>query len=134
MATSQFFERLTPETFRLYAARFYDNPGCQTLKEFESDMDVFNALHKSLLRYVGMKVKEPAKSRAIVNYIQILLNIFGPEPASRMIVYKLGEDKYLLLPALKAFLTFMNSVPPVYDIRQVKTDWALLQSLREMEG
>ena len=136
MATEKLFDKLTPENFLLYASKNYDNPGCANEQEFFTDVARGTNVRKNIVKYVRSLVSNNPDSfnlRLIINDIQILINVFGSLAASRMLVFKLESDRFLLATQLKAFLVWFNC-PQISELNKVSVDKKLLMQLREMEG
>ena len=90
------------DTFVLYAIKHYDNPSCHGLDEFYEDIKRFKYIKRLLSRYhAGAGLKE----RLILNHIIVLNNLFGAEPTTQMLFFKI-DDKYW--PEVKTFLLYLN--------------------------
>jgi len=97
---------ITENNFLLYCAKYYNNPTCSTIEEFQSDIVRIKYLKKLFTRYEKTgKLKE----RLILNHIIILNNVFTPEHATRILVFKM--EKYL--PYLKPFLELVGTLPDI---------------------
>lgn len=95
--------RLDDSNFLLYAAKYYSNP-CFDTAEFQDDLNRFKYLKRLFNRYEeGGDLKE----RLILNHLTVLYNVFGVEPATRMLFFKL--DGYYTF--LKPFLVLLNYMP-----------------------
>jgi hypothetical protein len=115
---------LTEDNFVLFAMKYYDNPHCKGLNEFNDDLKRFRYLKRLFRKYrVGSGLKE----RLIVNHIIVIYNLFGVEAATKMLFFKIDEKYW---PQLKSFLLFLNFMPP--DNMTVIHDEKVLQSLREI--
>jgi len=88
----------------LYAAKNYDNPQCMDIEEFKDDLKRFNYIKKLFNKY---RTTSDLKEQLIINHLIVLYNIFGAEPATRMLFFKLGDYKDILKP----FLVFLNYMP-----------------------
>jgi len=99
-------DKLDESNFFLYAAKHYTNPYCYDTLEFYDDLNRFKYLKRLFSRY---QESGELKERLILNHIIVLYNIFGIEPATRMLFLKLeGFHKYL-----KPFLVLLNYMPDV---------------------
>lgn len=97
-------ENLNESNFPLYAAKYYDNPHCFDMKEFNEDLNRFRYVKRLFTKY---KETGELKERLILNHIIILYNLFGAEPTTRMLFYKMeGFHEYL-----KPFLLLLNYLP-----------------------
>lgn len=99
-------EKLDETNFFLYAAKHYDNPYCYDTLEFYDDLNRFKYLKRLFSRY---EETGELKERLILNHLTVIYNIFGVEPATRMLFLKLKDyHKYL-----KPFLVLLNYMPDV---------------------
>lgn len=96
---------LRESTFLLYASKYYDNPHCSDVTEFEEDLKRFQYLRKLFGRY---RQDADLKERLILNHLIIIYNMFGPE-ATNMLFMKLEEYHDLLKP----FVEYLNFMPEV---------------------
>ena len=102
---------LTEENFVIYAMKFYDNPECKGMSDFEDDLKRFRYLKRLFRKYTAGK---GLKERLIVNHLVVLYNLFGPEATTRMLFFKI-EKKYW--SQLKTFLIFLNVMPVGFEIK-----------------
>jgi hypothetical protein len=97
-------EKLDEISFLLYAAKYYENPGCLDTDEFLADLKRFKYLKRLLNKY---HETGELKERLILNHIIILYNVFGVVPATRMLFFRLDG----LYSYLKPFLEFLGYMP-----------------------
>lgn len=97
-------ETLDNSNFLLYAAKYYDNPQCFDTKEFYDDLKRFKYLKRLFNRY---KETGDLKERLIINHLQVLYNLFGIEPTTRMLFLSLKHHH----ECLKPFLILFNTMP-----------------------
>ena len=100
------FDDLNDENFMLYAMKCYNSPNC-VMSEFEGDIKRTKYLKRLFRRY---KVSKSVKERLILNHIILLNNVFGMEPTSRILFYRIDERDYDIL---KTFLCYLNIMPEV---------------------
>lgn len=107
---------LRESTFLLYASKYYDNPHCSDVAEFEEDLKRFQYLRKLFGRY---RQDADLKERLILNHLIIIYNMFGTE-ATNMLFMKLEEYHDLLKP----FVEYLNFMPEVvqYEDRVINKD------------
>jgi hypothetical protein len=105
------FDDLSSENILIYAMKVYDKPNC-IMSEFKEDMKRFNYLKRLFFRH--RKTGE-VKERLILNHLVVLCNVFGPEPATRLLFYKMAKEDY---PSLKTYLVFLSCMPDM--VRGVK--------------
>lgn len=108
--------RLDESTFTLYAAKYYDNPSCHTIEEFEEDLNRFKYLRKLFNRY---KRAGDLKERLVLNHVIILYNCFG-ENATAMMFLKFDEYHSVLAP----FLSYLNRLPLTVSYGSITIDTA----------
>ena len=97
-------ETLDNSNFLLYAAKHYDNPQCFDTKEFYDELKRFKYLKRLFNRY---KETGDLKERLIINHLQVLYNLFGIEPTTRMLFLSLKHHH----ECLKPFLILFNTMP-----------------------
>jgi len=99
-------EKLDETNFLLYAAKHYDNPHCYETLEFYDDLNRFKYIKRLFNRF---EETGELKERLIINHLTVLYNIFGAEPATRMLFLKLKGHFHLLKP----FLVLLGYMPEV---------------------
>lgn len=99
-------DKLDETNFMLYAAKHYQNPHCYDTLEFYDDLNRFKYIKRLFNRYEETR---DLKDRLIINHLTIIYNIFGVEPATRMLFLKLKGHYHLLKP----FLVLMGYMPDV---------------------
>lgn len=115
---------LTEENFIFYAVKFYDNPNCKGMAEFEDDLKRFRYLKRLFRKYSAGK--DP-KERLIINHLVIIYNLFGAQAATKMLFFKI-EKKYW--SQLKTFLVFLNYMPE--DETDIPLDNKIIEILRKI--
>lgn len=98
------FDVLTEDNFLLYAIKAYNSPHC-IMSEFESDLKRTKYLKRLFRRYKTSKI---LKERLILNHLILLYNVFGAEPATRILFFRIDEEDYDIL---KTFLIYLNYMP-----------------------
>ena len=99
-------DKLDETNFLLYAAKYYDNPHCYDTLEFYDDLNRFKYIKRLFNRF---EETGELKERLIINHLTVLYNIFGAEPATRMLFLKLKGHFHLLKP----FLVLLGYMPEV---------------------
>jgi hypothetical protein len=99
---------LSEKNFLLYAAKYYENPQCFSIDEFNEDLKRFQYIKRLFNKYRDNK--NNLKERLILNHIIILYNVFHPPACTRMLFFKL--DGYYEL--LKPFLIYTNYMPTTF--------------------
>jgi len=98
------FDDLNDDNFLMYAVKAYNSPHC-IMSEFEGDLKRTKYLKRLFRRY---KITRTLKERLILNHIILLYNVFGAEPATRILFFRIDEQDY---DVLKTFLTYLNYMP-----------------------
>jgi hypothetical protein len=75
------------------------------MSEFEGDLKRTKYLKRLFGRY---KLSGDLKERLILNHIILLYNVFGAEPATRILFYRVDESDF---DVLKTFLIYLNYMP-----------------------
>jgi hypothetical protein len=95
---------LTELNFELYAAKFYDNPNCLDVEEFNDDLNRISYIKRLFKRY---RNTGEIKERLVLNHLTVLYNVFYHEACTRMLVLRLNE----YVDILKPFLMYLNYWP-----------------------
>jgi 5'(3')-deoxyribonucleotidase len=98
------FDDLNDDNFLMYAVKAYNSPHC-IMSEFEGDLKRTKYLKRLFRRY---KVTKTLKERLILNHLILLYNVFGVEPATRILFFRIDEQDY---DVLKTFLIYLNYMP-----------------------
>ena len=119
------FDELTEENFIPYAQHSYNNPQCLDISEFYDDLARFKYIKRLLRKY---KQTNEIQERLVLNHLIILYNVFGIEPANKMLFHRLEKE---LWPALKTFLVFLNYLPEHEKI-EIPIDQTIVGILRKI--
>lgn len=98
------FDDLNEDNFLMYAMKAYTSPH-YVMSEFESDLKRTKYLKRLFRRY---KVTKSLKERLVLNHLVLLYNVFGLEPATRILFFRIDEVDY---DVLKTFLLYLNYMP-----------------------
>ena len=114
----------TDAEFLKVAMHCYDNIQCNSLEEFNEDLNRIQVVRKMILRY---KTTGELSTRLALNHIVVLFNVFGSK-ALDLILYKFPKDTY---PILFSFFLFLNRA----TVEQLKQAGAVADSqiLQELE-
>ena len=99
------FEKITNDNILLFALKHYDNPQCEGEKEFYDDMKRFKYIKRLLKKYSQDGI---VKERLLLNHIIVLNNVFGPDAASTLLLFKIEPEFW---PQLKSFLVYLGMLP-----------------------
>lgn len=100
-------EQLDETNALLYAAKHYDNPQCFDTLEFYEDLSRFKYLKRLFKRY---EETGELKERLIINHLVVIYNVFGVEPATRLLFLKMEGFYHYLKPFLEMMGTLPTSV------------------------
>lgn len=100
------FDDLTENNFLMYAMKAYSSPH-YVMSEFESDLKRTKYLKRLFRRY---KITKSLKERLVLNHLILLYNVFGAEPATRILFFRIDESDY---DVLKTFLIYLNYMPDI---------------------
>ena len=106
----------------------YDNPQCQTTKEFEDDLNKVMYLQRLFTRYL---VNDDLNEKLIINHLIVLFNLFN-EATINILFYKLDKQYWSVLITFLVYLNRMPDVVPQYGI--VTSDWSLDNNVLEVLG
>jgi hypothetical protein len=111
--------------------KYYDNPQCTEITEFEEDMKRFQYLRKLFGRY---RAESDLKERLILNHLIVIYNIFGLN-ATNMLFMRLHEYHEYLKP----FVVYLNYIPQIitYDdvvinTDSINSDFGIIERLKEI--
>lgn len=90
-------DNLTDKNFLLFAAKFYEDPNCTDVLEFQQDLDRIKYIKRLFKRY---EEKGDLKERLILNHLVVLYNVFDTPALTRMLALKLNQQLHLLKPFL----------------------------------
>lgn len=99
------FNDINKDNIDIFCMKYYDNPQCTSIKDYEDDMKTFKYIKRLLNQYEETK---KLKEKLLLKHIIIVYNIFCAEAATRILFYKIDEKYY---PVLKTFLIFLNYMP-----------------------
>ena len=129
------FDDLNEKNFLLYAMKYYDNPQCVEVEEFNDDLKKIKYIKRLFNQYA---LEGVLKERLLLNHIIVFYNVFSVEAATRILFYKL-EDQFW--PMLKTFLFYLNFLPDKIESINGKTilttdipmDQGIVDSLRKFD-
>lgn len=125
-------KQINDGNFGVFAAKFYDNPDCLDMLEFQDDINRIKYIKRLFRKYHDSGV---LKERLIINHLVVLYNVFDHEACTKMLTFKLIN----YLPYLKPFLEFLNYWPNqieglgiedvVLKSEEVESDEMIVQAL-----
>lgn len=97
-------EILNEKNLLLYAAKHYYNPRFSDIEEFHEDLKRFKYIKRLVNRYLE---NGDLTERLILNHLIVIFNVFGIEPALRMLEVRLENRHW---PVIKPFLIFLKYI------------------------
>ena len=97
-------ENLNESNLALYAAKHYYNPTFSDIEEFNEDLKRFKYIKRLVNRYLD---DDKLGERLILNHLIVIFNVFGIEPALKMLQVRLDTRHW---PVVKPFLIFLNYI------------------------
>ena len=127
-------DKLTEETFLLYAAKHYDNPQLYNEEEFYDDLKKFKYIKRLFNKY---SETGELKERLILNHIVVLTNVFGPDAVVKLLFLRLPEYLHYLKPFL-LLLSILKDKVEVNNIVHLTTnismDKTIVERLRDIRN
>ena len=102
---------LNDENFLLYAIKYYNNPSCSGLKEFQDDVKRFKYIKRLLRKY---NKTGDVSEKLILNHIILLYNVFGTFVVASLF-FKIEQIHW---SQIKTFLIYLNYLPDNYVINE----------------
>jgi|TARA_R110002073_G_scaffold26468_4_gene86708 hypothetical protein len=125
-------EILTEDNFLIFAAQHYDNPQCSSTEEFYDDLNKFKYIKRLFNKYNDTG---ELRERLILNHIVVLINVFSPPIAVKLLFLRLEGHLHLLKP----FLVLLNVLPEVVIINtsniltvDIPMDHKIVEALRNI--
>ena len=119
------YESITNDNVMMFAIKHYDNPQCESEKEFHDDMKRFKYIKRLLRKYKDSGI---LKERLLLNHIIILNNLFGPEACVTLLLFKIQKEYW---GTLKSFLLYLNMIRDD-ELQDVKESQKVLDILRKL--
>ena len=129
------FDDLNEKNFLLYAMKYYDNPQCVEVEEFNDDLRKIKYIKRLFNQY---SIEGVLKERLLLNHVIVFYNVFSVEAATRILFYKLEEEFW---PMLKTFLFYLNFLPDKIEsingrtilTTEIPMDQGIVDSLRKFD-
>jgi hypothetical protein len=118
-------ENLNEKNILLYAAKHYQNPTFSDIDDFNEDLKRFKYVKRLVNRYLDDRA---LAERLILNHLIVIFNVFGIEPALRMLEVKLEERHW---PVVKPFLIFLKYIRND-QLTGIKMDEKVIEALRKI--
>jgi hypothetical protein len=116
---------LTESNLFLYAAKHYYNPRYIDAEEFEEDLKRFTYIKRLLNRYEDTgKLSE----RLILNHLIVVFNVFGIEPALKLLEFKLNVNQWTYIKPFLIFLRYIEND----QYTNIEMDQQVIEALRKI--
>lgn len=109
----------------LYAAKHYYSPLGIDAEEFNEDLNRFKYIKRLVNRYHESGV---LSERLVMNHLIVIFNVFGIEPALKILVFKMTEKQ---LEVLKPFLIYLRYITN-NQLVDIKMDPKAIELLRKI--
>lgn len=121
-------EKISDNSFLRRALKAYDNPNCISLEEFETDLQKFIYIKKTLTIY---DQTGEINERLLLNHIITCFNLFGDEALVFLLFRVVKEHWKYLFP----FLLLLNRLPEFIAeygliVSDIPLDKNLIEKLR----
>ena len=99
------FDDLNEDNYIMFATKYYDNPQCTTVEEFNDDLNKIKYVKRLFNRFLETG---ELRTNLILNHLIVIYNVVENEAATRMLFFRVEKKFYSLL---KPFLIFLNRLP-----------------------
>lgn len=107
------------------ALHSYSNRQCNTVEEFNSDLNRITIIRKMIRQYL---ISGEITYRLVLNHIVILFNVFGTS-AMALILYKIEPEYH---PILFPFLQTLNRLSLPEEMIDVQFDQTIVKELERI--
>ena len=130
------FDDLNEKNFLLYAMKYYENPQCVEVEEFNDDLRKIKYIKRLFNQYA---TDGTLKERLLLNHIIVFYNVFSVKAATRILFFKI-EEKFW--PMLKTFLVYLHFMPEDklesingkgINVTDIPMDQGIIDRLREFD-
>jgi len=109
---------LNDDNWQLFAAKAYQKLNAVT-SEFEGDLMRIQFIKRLITKYQDTG---ELKDRLILNHIIIFYNVFGVEPATRLLFLKMNKKELVVLKPFLIFLSFLPQSVNGINGKNINTD------------
>ena len=99
------FDDLNESNYNMFAMKFYINPQCTTIEEFNDDLNKIKYVKRLFNRFLETG---ELRTNLILNHLIVIYNVFENEAATRMLFFRVEQRFYSIL---KPFLIFLSRLP-----------------------
>jgi 3-methyladenine DNA glycosylase Tag len=123
-------EILSEQNFDYFAKLKYNNPGCNSIEEFNDDVKRIKYVRRLFQKYDEEKT---LKHHLISNHILILINLFGEEATLRMLFFKIEKKYHGFIKAFVNYLGLKVQKIPEIDLSLLAPDARITRILNKVE-
>ena len=99
------FDDLNESNYNMFATKYYENPQCTSVEEFNDDLNKIKYVKRLFNRFLDTG---ELRTNLILNHLIVIYNVFENEAATRMLFFRVEKKFYSIL---KPFLIFLNRLP-----------------------
>ena len=126
------FDDLNEDNYIMFATKYYDNPQCTTVEEFNDDLNKIKYVKRLFNRFLETG---ELRTNLILNHLIMIYNLFDNESGTRILFYKIEDNSWAVL---KPFLIYLRRMPKIVrgvrgtDIRDgdIQLDQHVVKKLR----
>ena len=100
------FPKLNNQNMMFYMATHYQDKQNEGSEEFYEDVNRIKYIKRLISKYVETG---ELKSRLLMNHLLVLVNVFGPFPCTRILMYKIDKKHHEIIAT---FLNELNALTP----------------------
>ena len=88
------FDDLNEDNYIMFAMKYYENPQCTSVEEFNDDLNKIKYVKRLFNRFL-----ETGELRVnlILNHLIVIYNVFENEAATRMLFFRVEKKFYSIL-------------------------------------
>ena len=99
------FDDLNETNYIMFATKYYDNPQCTSVEEFNDDLNKIKYVKRLFNRFLETG---ELKTNLILNHLIVIYNVFENQAATRLLFFSIEKKFYSIL---KPFLIFLDRLP-----------------------
>jgi hypothetical protein len=101
-----YFPTLNNQNMMFYMATNYQDRQSEGSEEFYEDINRIKYIKRLISKY---QETGELKSRVLMNHLLVLVNVFGPFPCTRILMYKIDQKHHEIIAT---FLDELNALSP----------------------
>ena len=124
------FKKLNENNFVMYTMKMYTNPQCESMEEFQEDMNRIKYIKRLLGKY---EKSGSLRTRLILNHLIILNNVFGSEACCRILFYKIENNFHSYLKSFLEYLLYLPYEIPEVELIKIPSDHKITLELERLK-